>query len=125
MSKASDDFEKEFTKYLSQQGYWAFNCPRDKDGSQPADIVACGQDNHLLVDCKLSDVARFPFARIEPNQRTAMNLFLKKAKGLYNAECYFAIKFRDKVYKLYFEHALEMEKQGEKSVKIQELERVY
>lgn len=125
MSRASNKFEEEFTRFLSQQGYWAFNCPRDKDGSQPADIVACGQHDHLLVDCKLSDVVRFPFGRIEPNQRTAMTLFLKKAKGVYDAECYFAIKFKDKVYKLPFELAMEMEKQGERSVKIQDLERIY
>lgn len=98
MTKKTDNrsnggrFEQEFSKILSEHGFWAHVMQQNKAG-QPADVIAVKGKYHTLIDCKVisEDPHVFRLARAEENQRLAMNRFLMRGKEL----CWFAMKMPD------------------------------
>lgn len=103
--------------------YWALNIPKTVAG-QPFDIIACKEDIAWLVDVKHLEAnkASFAFERIEPNQRTSMSYakVLAKMKNLG-----FVIEWERDVSRHFFlsyDKLIEMEENGLKSVRIEELE---
>lgn len=83
-------FEQELSHILAENGFWAHVLQQNKAG-QPADIIAVRGRFHTLIDCKVCSGTEFKFSRIEDNQRSAMHMFMTKAKDM----CYFALKFPD------------------------------
>lgn len=94
--KLGNDFEREFARYLMNNGYWVLNVPQRADG-QPADLIAVKNEKAALIDCKVCSRKGFPLSRIEPNQRTSMSYWTDCGNG-----CgWFAIKRNDqKIYML-------------------------
>lgn len=46
-------FEQDFAMFLSKQGYWVAPFPgKAHTNSQPADLVACKNNEPFLIDCK-------------------------------------------------------------------------
>lgn len=88
------DFEKRWTMYLYNLGYWVRFMHPAPDGSQPFDIIALkGAGNQGLAqvcafDCKTLSGKRFPLGRAEDNQLTAFRILNKK--GIHNT--YFVIE---------------------------------
>lgn len=83
-------FEQEFAELLANHGFWCHVMQQNKSG-QPADIIAVKGKFHTLIDCKVCEEGKFPFRRVEENQRMAMRMFCRKANEL----CYFALKLPD------------------------------
>ncbi len=83
-------FEAELCGILAEHGFWAHNMTQNQAG-QPADIIAVKEGWAVLIDCKLCSGKRFSFARIEPNQASAMDLW--HACG--NRDTWFAVKTPD------------------------------
>lgn len=122
--KLGDATEKFTTKTLRNFGYWVYNMPMKTSG-QPFDIIAVkGGKSFLvwLVDAKhvRDEQVSFTFARIEPNQISSMAYAHNFAK-IENLG--FAIFFdRDKQLRwLPYLDYVEMEKQGQKSVNMNNL----
>ncbi len=86
--KIGNDFEKEFCNILAEHGFWAYNLP-SKQAGQPADVIAVKNYSAYLIDCKVCQTDYFSLTRIEPNQRTSMELF----KSCGNLGGLFAIKY--------------------------------
>lgn len=87
---AGNRFEAELCGILAEHGFWAHNMTQNQAG-QPADIIAVKEGWAVLIDCKLCSGKRFSFARIEPNQASAMDLW--NACG--NSDAWFAVKTPD------------------------------
>ena len=75
------NFENAFCKMLKNHGFWALRIIPNAGGQQPADIIAVKGRYTALIDCKVISTKRgFPFYRVEDNQLTAMEQFLKITK---------------------------------------------
>ena len=83
-------FEQEMCNYLSKKGWWAHDMTQSASG-QPADIICAKGNVAILIDCKVCANNRFPFSRVEPNQESAMKLWMDKG----NTYVYFALKLND------------------------------
>lgn len=81
-------FEREFSRMLAANGFWA-HCIKDNENGQPFDVIAAKDGIAYAFDCKDCSQERFPFSRIEENQRTAMKLWYECGNG----EPIFAIRF--------------------------------
>lgn len=81
------EFEAQFALYLRSLGYWVYRIPTKHQG-QPADIFAARDGRAMLIDCKVCEKDRFSLARIEDNQRCAMEAW-EKAK---NGKAWFVIR---------------------------------
>ena len=86
--KKGSDFEQEFANLLSQYGFWATVLPKQRDGSQPFDVIAQKYGRAYNFDCKTVESKRFMLRRIEENQEKA---FTKLAKCGCHSN-YFAFK---------------------------------
>ena len=109
--------------FLREKGYWAYILPK-KVGGQPFDIVACRCNYVWMVDAKHleKEKASFSFDRIEPNQKTAM-MYARTFANISNIG--FVIYWERNTTQLYFlsyDRWQEMSKEGQKSVKIEDLE---
>lgn len=71
---AGTAFEKEFAQMLAEKGFWVHRLQDNKNG-QPADIIAAINESAFLIDCKDCQGDTFQSSRIEPNQRSAMDLW--------------------------------------------------
>lgn len=114
--------EKTVVNALRQKGYWVYNTPMKANG-QPVDIIAIKGNVSYLMDAKHireNDVS-FTFNRVEPNQITTMLYAMDFAK-IENLG--FAILFErtGAIYWLDFKKFLESQKNGKKSININELE---
>lgn len=88
-------FEQEFAEILSKNGFHVVILPKQRDGSQPFDIIAQKNNKAYNFDCKTLAKNLFPLSRVEDNQERAFNK-LEKC-GTYNN--YFAIKDKyDRIY---------------------------
>jgi len=85
-----NDFESDFCKILSRNGFWAYNTI-NKAGGQPADIIAAKNNVPYLIDAKVCSKDEFKMERIEENQKNAMMLFDMCG----NENKLFALKFSD------------------------------
>ena len=90
--KVGNDFERDFCKLLSENGYWVHNLAQNQTG-QPADVIAVRDGKAFLIDCKVCSTGRFQLKRIEENQQLAMEHWL--AMG--NDEVWFALKLDDNI----------------------------
>ena len=89
--KIGNSFEAEFCKMLFDKGFWVHNLTQNSAG-QPADVIAVKHGKSFLIDCKVCENDRFLESRIEPNQRTAMQLWRMCGNG----EGWFALQLTDK-----------------------------
>ena len=107
---------------FKKHGYWAYNTPKSKDGSQPVDVIAIKNDISWLVDAKHVRVEEvsFPFSRIEPNQITCLD-YAKNFAHIKNVGFVIYFERQQKCVFMHFNKFLEMKKQGKKSVNISEL----
>lgn len=74
--KLGSKFEKDFAEYLSKKGYWVHYVEGSAHtGSQPCDLLACKNNEVIMIDCKTLENQNglFPLSRIEENQRLAYN----------------------------------------------------
>lgn len=92
--KLGTEFEREFCKLLAGRGYWVHFISPAANGGQPFDIIAVKDGDAYAFDCKTSAVARFTFARVEPNQRCAFERWL--ACG--NTMPRIAVKYKENIY---------------------------
>ena len=120
--QVGNDAEKYVKEIFKKYGYWAYNTPKSKDGSQPVDIIAMKANINWLVDVKhvREDEISFPFSRIEPNQLTCMDY----AKNFANLKLLgFVIVFEriNKCVYLPYIRFLTLKEQGRKSVNANEL----
>lgn len=92
--KLGTEFEEEVVTLLSQKGYWSHFITPKRDGSQPFDVIASKDDKPLVGDCKTSAKKWFNISRLEDNQITAFELWLKRK----NTRAYVFIKYEERVY---------------------------
>lgn len=92
--KLGTEFEREVVTLLSQKGYWVHFITPDARGSQPFDLIASKNDVPLVGDCKTSAKKWFNISRLEDNQVTAFELWLKRK----NTRAYVFIKYEERVY---------------------------
>jgi len=90
--KIGNDFENEFCKMLSENGFWVHNLAQNQTG-QPADVIAVRDGGSFLIDCKVCSTGRFQLKRIEENQQLAMQHWLDMG----NDEAWFALKVNDEI----------------------------
>ena len=87
-------FEREFCLYLASQGWWVHFIIPARDGSQPFDVIAVKCGIAKVFDCKTSSGKRFPYGRLEENQKMAFEKWI--ACG--NSEPYIAVKYNENIY---------------------------
>ena len=113
--KKGSAWENEFAQILSRNGFWATVLPKQRDGSQPMDVVAGKQGKIYNFDCKTVKGNTFPLSRIEENQEKA---FERLSQCSCNAN-YFAIKCDDGSMWLYDAEVLIAQKNaGIKSIDV-------
>lgn len=100
--KLGNDFETEFCEILAEHGFWVHNFALKKSG-QPADVIAVKERLPFLIDCKVCENDRFPFSRIEENQRLSMELWNKCENG----QGWFALKTSKGIYMIPLEVLME------------------
>lgn len=66
--KKGSAWENEFAEILSRNGFWATVLPKQRDGSQPCDVVAGKNGTIYNFDCKTLKKGNFPLGRVEENQ---------------------------------------------------------
>lgn len=120
--QVGNDAERYVKEIFKKYGYWAYNTPKAKDGSQPVDIIALKGHNNWLVDVKhvRGEDISFAFARIEANQLTCMDY----AKNFAHLNCLgFAIVFErlNKCMFLPYTDYLMLKSDNKKSVNASEL----
>ena len=103
------EFEQKFAEVLAAHGFWAHVLQQNKSG-QPADVICAKGKYHTLIDCKVISTEKgFPLRRVEMNQRSAMNLFQRRAAEL----CWFAFRLPDmSVWMMSIGRILAREKEG-------------
>lgn len=118
--------EEHVINVFKKNHYWAYLTPR-KLGGQPVDIIAIKGNPSVswLVDAKHVDYKKvsFDLNRIEPNQWTTM-LYANEWANIPIKNMGFAIEF-DRVGAIYwlpYEIALEMSKNGEKSINLSKMQ---
>ena len=89
--KKGSEWENEFAQILSRNGFWATVLPKQRDGSQPFDVVASKNGKMLAFDCKTVKGYNYQLNRIEENQEKAF-IKLEQCGSYAN---YFAIKCDD------------------------------
>lgn len=95
--RLGNNFEKEYAEILSKKGYWVtFLTPKQNVGSQPCDLIAIKNNEHLLIDCKTCSIHLFPISRIEQNQRQAFKRYSKCG----NTNFILAIKYNNKIFEI-------------------------
>ena len=81
------NFERRFCELLRDHGFWVLQIPQNSYG-QPADVIAVKNDNPYLIDCKVCSRDSFARGRIEPNQKTSMEMWQRVA---FNRPAWFAL----------------------------------
>jgi len=95
--RLGNSFEKEYATILKSRGYWvAFQTPKQHIGSQPCDLIAIKNNEHMLIDCKTCSTHLFSLSRVEENQRQAF----KRYSECGNTNFILAIKYNDKIYEI-------------------------
>lgn len=120
--QVGNDTEKMVKEIFKKYGYWAYNTPKSRDGSQPVDIIAIKENINWLIDAKHVDArdVSFPFSRIEANQLTCMD-YAKNFSKIKNLG--FAIYFErmNICVFMHYDKYLELKSKGKKSVNVSEL----
>lgn len=92
-------FEDFMCDYLKQQGWWAHFISPDRRGAQPFDIIAVKDGVPVAIDCKTSEDHIFRLGRLEDNQKTAFDLWLKRG----NIHAFIAVYHENHVYFIDYE----------------------
>lgn len=104
-----NEFENWLCEYGHRLGFFAHKLTQSSSG-QPADILFARNNIPLFVDAKNCEGVRFPFSRVEMNQRNAF----KMLNRLGCPHTYFAFRFKvndDYDYRyLSFKEVCELEK---------------
>lgn len=90
-TKVGAAFEKRFCRMLAENGFWVHRVSQNVAGQQPADVIAVKNGRAFLIDCKVCIRDIFTFERMEPNQRSAMDLWMRCG----NAVPFFALQGSD------------------------------
>lgn len=105
-------FERQFSEYLSDAGFWVHIFQDNKNG-QPCDVIAAKDGIAYLFDCKNCKKQYFRLERMEENQLNAMELF--HATG--NTGGMFVIQFPEgEIYLADYRVLKELRYQGVKSL---------
>lgn len=70
-------WEKDFCKWLASKGWWVHFITPAPDGGQPFDVIAVKNGKALAIDCKTSAKATFSLNRLELNQKTSFNKWMR------------------------------------------------
>lgn len=92
--KLGTAFEGEVCDLLSAEGYWVHFIVPDARGAQPFDIIAVKGNNSFAIDCKTCVSEVFNIRRLEDNQKSAFDKWLKCG----NTDPMIAVKHKDKIY---------------------------
>lgn len=92
--KLGTEFEKQFCQLLASRGYWVHFIAPAVNGGQPFDVIAVKAGYAYAFDCKTSVTNRFPFSRLEENQKMAFEKWLSCG----NTEPRIAVKYNDSIY---------------------------
>ena len=115
-NKVGAAFEKRFCRMLADNGFWVHRVSQNVAGQQPADVIAVKNGRAFLIDCKVCIRDVFTFERMEPNQRSAMDLWMRCG----NAVPFFALQgSNEDVLMLDYQSAKNAEQlQGTKSLSL-------
>lgn len=102
---------------LGCNGFWATGIPKDKEGMQPADIIACNHLGTHLIDAKLCKRNKFDLSRVEDNQISSMRHIDRKAGGY----GWFACGFTDRIVMLSYKYVMHCINTGKKSLSNKDL----
>ena len=75
-------FEAKVCQWLKDHKWWVHFFSPDKTGAQPFDIIAVKNGIALAIDAKTSSTNRFSINRLEENQKTAFDLWLKRGNHM-------------------------------------------
>lgn len=92
--KLGTDFENEAVEILNKIGYWVHFIAPDIRGAQPFDVIAVKESKPIAIDCKTSAVRRFNISRLEDNQVSAFEKWLRCG----NPEPIVLVKHNDYIY---------------------------
>lgn len=92
-------WERECAEILSKKGFWVHFITPNVAGQQPFDLIAVKDDRPYAIDCKTTISPIFPLSRLEENQLTAFDLWLRCG----NRHCLIAIKYDGKFYQVPYE----------------------
>lgn len=90
------EFEQEMVAFLAAGGWWVHFITPNAAGAQPFDIIAVKNGVAIAIDCKTVVRGSVPFSRLEANQITAMELWMRCG----NTEPLIAVKYNDTIYKV-------------------------
>ncbi len=97
------EFEVEFCKLLAGRGYWVHFIAPSPNGGQPFDVIAAKDGKAHAYDCKTSVAVKFPFTRLEENQKLAFERWKKCG----NSEPQIAVKYGNSVYLINYSYLKE------------------
>lgn len=92
--KIGNEFEIEFCQLMAADGYWVHFISPDNRGAQPFDVIAAKDGKPIAVDCKTCVAKSFSINRLEQNQISAFELWLKCGNG----DPWVAVKHKGEVY---------------------------
>lgn len=92
--KIGAGFEKEFCDFLADRGYWAHFITPDARGAQPFDVIAVKNGRALAIDCKTCVANTFNISRMEDNQITSFEHWLRCG----NEMPFVAVKHKNMIY---------------------------
>lgn len=102
--------EQEFCNLLASKGFWVHNLAQNNAG-QPADVIAVRNGYAYLIDVKDCATEKgFELSRIEPNQRSAMQMW----ETCNNSAGCFAIRYDKRWWMFWLGHLLALEERGHK-----------
>lgn len=111
--KIGSKFEREFCELLATKGFWVHRMAQNNAGQQPADVLAVYHGTAYLIDCKVCSDDRFPFSRMEDNQRMAMDKWISCQGSMPK----FALKdSKGRIWMLDYQWAVAKEEAGDKGV---------
>lgn len=110
--QAGSMFEEEMVKILGKNGFWASLIPKDKNGCQPSDMIACNKKGVHLIDAKDCVRGKFVLDRIEDNQTASMFLIENRANGF----GWFALNYPDGIYMIPYKVMLIWDFEGKRSI---------
>lgn len=94
------EFEREVCAWYADHGYWVHFIAPDARGAQPFDIIAVRNGEAFAIDCKTSIKNRFPFSRLEDNQKLAF----EKWRACGNNEPLIAVKYQGTIYMIEYDY---------------------
>lgn len=97
--KIGSDWERKVCKYLAQKGYWVHFIVPDARGAQPFDIIAVRYGTALAIDCKTCVANTFNISRLEDNQISSFDLWLRCG----NHHPMIAVYHKNKLYWIEYE----------------------